>query len=123
MLVRINVALGALFICAGLIAGYSCWTLLESNARREVLSEAGLMLDSATAVRAYTANEILPLLAERMKEHISSAKHSFLRSDAEFPESSRAAPAVHLQGGDPQSDQPARSAGGLGGRHHSALQE
>ena len=66
LLIRINAALGAVFALAALIAGYLCWTLLENNARHEVLAEAGLMLDSATAVRAYTASEILPLLEARM---------------------------------------------------------
>jgi HAMP domain-containing protein len=93
VLVRINLALGALFICAGLIAGYSCWTLLESNARREVLSDAALMLDSAFAMRAYTANEILPLLQEEMKSAFPpqsipfyAATQHFLRLRERHPE-------------------------------------
>ena len=93
MLVRINLALGALFVCAGLIAGYSCWTLLESNARREVLSDAALMLDSAFAMRAYTANEILPLLQEDMKSTFPpqsipfyAATQHFLRLRERHPE-------------------------------------
>jgi HAMP domain-containing protein len=93
VLVRINVALGALFICAGLIAGYSCWTLLESNARREVLSDAALMLDSAFAMRAYTASEILPLLQEDMKSTFPpqsipfyAATQHFLRLRERHPE-------------------------------------
>jgi len=42
--------------------------MLEANAQREVLAEAGLMMDSAAAVRSYTAKEILPLISARMKE-------------------------------------------------------
>jgi HAMP domain-containing protein len=67
LLLRINLALGAVFICAALVGGYACWTILEANARREVFAEAGLMMNSASAIRAYTATEILPLLQERMK--------------------------------------------------------
>jgi HAMP domain-containing protein len=67
LLLRINLALGAVFICAAMVFGYACWTILEGNARREVLAEAALMMDSAAAVRTYTATEILPLLEDRMK--------------------------------------------------------
>jgi protein-histidine pros-kinase len=67
LLLRINAALGAVFALAALISGYICWNMLEANASREVLTEAGLMMDSAAAVRAYTSNEIVPLLGEHMK--------------------------------------------------------
>jgi HAMP domain-containing protein len=68
LLLRINAALGAIFAVAGLIAAYACWSILENNARHEVLAEASLMLDSASAVRTYTANEIDPLLNDHMKD-------------------------------------------------------
>jgi HAMP domain-containing protein len=68
LLLRINAALGGVFLLAFALAGYICWTMLESNAQREVLAEAGLMMDSAAAVRSYTSNEILPLISARMKE-------------------------------------------------------
>src|SRR6202521_3547053 len=68
LLIRINLALGAVFIAAALIAGYACRSILEANAQREVFVEAGLMMDSALAIRAYTANEILPLLSEQIQE-------------------------------------------------------
>jgi nitrogen fixation/metabolism regulation signal transduction histidine kinase len=68
LLFRINAALGAVFLIAALLAGYVCKTMLEANAQREVLAEAGLMMDSAAAVRTYTAKEILPLISARMKD-------------------------------------------------------
>jgi HAMP domain-containing protein len=68
LLLRINAALGGVFLLAFALAGYICWTMLESNAQREVLAEAGLMMDSAAAVRSYTSNEILPLISAGMKE-------------------------------------------------------
>jgi HAMP domain-containing protein len=68
LLLRINAALGGVFLFAFALAGYICWTMLESNAQREVLAEAGLMMDSAAAVRSYTSNEILPLISAGMKE-------------------------------------------------------
>jgi protein-histidine pros-kinase len=45
--------------------------MLRANARREAIREAGLMMGSALAIRAYTASEIVPLLSEPMQ-------HSFL---------------------------------------------
>jgi hypothetical protein len=40
LLVRINLALGAVFVAAALIAGYACRSILEANAQREVFAEA-----------------------------------------------------------------------------------
>ncbi|TCI06605.1 DUF3365 domain-containing protein [Dyella soli] len=39
---------------------------LQENATREVLAQAGLMLDSAAAIRTYTETEIGPLLDDKM---------------------------------------------------------
>jgi HAMP domain-containing protein len=93
LLVRINLALGAVFIAAAVIAGYACRTILEANAQREVFADAGLMLDSALAIRAYTANEILPLLSERFQEEFPpqsvpfyAATQNFLRLRDRHPE-------------------------------------
>jgi HAMP domain-containing protein len=68
LLVRINVVLGAVSLAAAALAAYACWIILEGNARREVLAEAGLMMDSAAAIRSYTAGEILPLLEKPMSD-------------------------------------------------------
>jgi HAMP domain-containing protein len=93
LLIRINLALGAVFIAAALIAGYACRTILEANAQREVFAAAGLMMDSALAIRAYTANEILPLLSERIQEEFPpqsvpfyAATQNFLRLRERHPE-------------------------------------
>jgi HAMP domain-containing protein len=68
LLIRINLVLAIVSVCAALLAGYVGWNILEANARREVLAEAGLMMESAVAMRAYTASEILPLLEPRMQD-------------------------------------------------------
>src|ERR1700730_8801705 len=86
LLIRINLALGAVFIVAALIAGYACRTILEANARREVFAEAGLMMDSALAIRAYTANEILPLLSARMQEEFPPQSVPFYAASQNFLE-------------------------------------
>jgi HAMP domain-containing protein len=84
LLFRINAVLGAVLVAAALIAGYVCWGILESNAQREVLAEAAMMLDSATAVRVYTANEILPLLAGSMKESFPPQSVPFYAATQNF---------------------------------------
>jgi protein-histidine pros-kinase len=93
LLIRINLALGAVFIAGALIAGYACRTILEANAQREVFDEAGLMMDSALAIRAYTVNEILPLLSARIQEEFPpqsvpfyAATQNFLRLRERHPE-------------------------------------
>jgi len=82
--VKFNAVLLAAFALAALLAGWVCWRVLENNARREVLSEAGLMLDSATAVRAYTANEILPLLKDHMQEEFPPQSSPFYAATQNF---------------------------------------
>ena len=46
---------------------FVCWSVLQANARHEVIREAGLMMDSALATRTYTSSEILPLLEGRLR--------------------------------------------------------
>jgi HAMP domain-containing protein len=84
LLIRISVALVAVFVAAALVAGYVCRGILETNARREVFAEAGLMMDSALAIRAYTANEILPLLGERIKEEFPPQSVPFYAATQNF---------------------------------------
>jgi HAMP domain-containing protein len=93
LLIRINLALGAVFMLAALTAGYACRSILEANAQREVFTEAGLMMDSALAIRNYTANEILPLLSGRMEGDFPpqsvpfyAATQNFLQLRARHPE-------------------------------------
>lgn len=68
LLVRLNVLFIIAFAVVGGIAREVCASLQQADARREVLSTAGLMLDSALASRAYTADEIDPLLVSHMQD-------------------------------------------------------
>jgi HAMP domain-containing protein len=93
LLIRINLALGAVFVVGATIAGFACWSILAANAQREVFAQAGLMMDSALAIRAYTANEILPLLGERIQQEFPpqsvpfyAATQNFLRLRQRHPE-------------------------------------
>lgn len=68
LLLRLNVVFVIAFTLAGWLAHEVFASLQQSDARREVLATAGLMLDSALASRAYTADEIDPLLVGHMQD-------------------------------------------------------
>lgn len=93
LLSRINIALAAVFVVAAIIAGYACRDILETNARREVFAQAGLMMDSALGIRDYTADEIVPLLSERIQSEFPpqsipfyAATQNFVRLRERHPE-------------------------------------
>lgn len=67
LLVRINLALVVVFAIGASVTGLICRSVLQNNAEREIRTEAGLMMDSALAVRDYTAKEIAPLLHAQMQ--------------------------------------------------------
>lgn len=65
---KFNLVLLAI-LAAGLAASaYVSWTLLQRNAREEVLRNGGLMMEAALAIRGYTVKQVKPhidpLLAE-----------------------------------------------------------
>lgn len=84
LLLRINLASGAVFVVAALIGGYAFLGILQGNAKREVLAEAGLMMDSALAIRAYTAAEIVPLLGQRMADDFPPQSIPFYAATQNF---------------------------------------
>lgn len=77
LLLKVNVALGAAFLAAALLLVLWYRFVLQTYATQELQSRAALMLDSAVAMRTYTADEIVPLLAERMQRE-------FLPQDVPF---------------------------------------
>lgn len=66
MLLRINLILLVAFALGMLAISVIVTSTLQRNATREVLAQAGLMLDSAAAIRSYTETEIDPLLDDKM---------------------------------------------------------
>jgi protein-histidine pros-kinase len=93
LLVRINLVLGATLVLAAIALGYGCRSLLQANAKHQVVREAGLMMDSALATRSYTSSEIRPLLESRMKTEFLpqgvpfyAATQNFLKLREQHPE-------------------------------------
>jgi HAMP domain-containing protein len=60
------VMLAAFLVGLGLAAAFS-YSLVEQDARQQVLQEARLMIEQASAVRDYTDQEVGPLLADQSK--------------------------------------------------------
>jgi len=71
LIAKFNLVLIGVFSIALLVTGALSYRILQQNARQEVIERAGMMMESALAVRGYTIGEIRPLLALQMK-------HSFL---------------------------------------------
>jgi HAMP domain-containing protein len=93
LLVRINLVLIVAFTLAALAVGFACSAMLQENAKQETLRQAGLMMDSALSMRAYTSAEIVPLLnAQMQKEFLPqsvpsyAATQNFLHLHAKHPE-------------------------------------
>lgn len=64
---KFNLAMLAAFVAGLALAAVLLYEATKADARREVLREASILMSTASAVRAYTASEITPLLAEQSK--------------------------------------------------------
>jgi protein-histidine pros-kinase len=67
LIAKFNLVLSTVLIVAFVITGVLSYQLLQNNARQEVVERAGMMMESALAMRSYTIGEIRPLLALQMK--------------------------------------------------------
>jgi protein-histidine pros-kinase len=67
LLLKFNLVLLALFAAAIGATSAIFWNLVQHNAREEVYYNAKLLIDSASAVRAYTLRRIYPLLLTQVK--------------------------------------------------------
>ncbi len=68
LLLKVNIGL---FACFGLGLAVIAWhanSVLQENAKREVLGNARLMMDAAMTARDYTSTEIKPLLEKLQKD-------------------------------------------------------
>ena len=59
---RFNLALFALFVVVGIGAAVATQKLVYDGARRDLVRSAALMMESATAVRSYTFDQVRPRL-------------------------------------------------------------
>ena len=68
LLVRMNLAMLIVFAIGASVAGWIAHSILQDNAKREVIDQARLIMESASAMRKYTAEEIQPLLAGQLQD-------------------------------------------------------
>lgn len=90
---KFNLVMAAAFLIGLGLAGLLSYTLVHDNARREVLNEAAVMNGQASAISAYTAREIAPLLAAQMNSRFLpqsipawSAQTNFRTLQQNFPD-------------------------------------
>jgi HAMP domain-containing protein len=67
LLLKFNLIFLLVFVAGVLGAGKISYDLLQRNAKQEVLDHARLTMEKAVAVRAYTNEQIRPLLETQMK--------------------------------------------------------
>ncbi len=60
---KFNFVLSSVFLVGFVAAGVIAQRLLQDNARQQVVREARLMLEAATAIRTYTVDHVRPYLA------------------------------------------------------------
>jgi len=65
---KFNLSLLAVMALGLSVSGYFLHDLLQKNARDEVLHEAGLLMESALAIRAYTVDHVRPRLMKQLEE-------------------------------------------------------
>jgi protein-histidine pros-kinase len=67
LLVKFNLVFVAIFLVGLAASGYVSWTLLQRNAQEEIVQNARLLMEKSLAVRAYTVNQIRPLLEAQLE--------------------------------------------------------
>jgi protein-histidine pros-kinase len=67
LMLKFNLVFVGVFLLGLLIAGRVSSTLLQDNARDEILQNARIMMESMLAQRAYTNTQIKPLLETQMR--------------------------------------------------------
>ena len=68
LFLKFNLILILVFAVALVLAGYISNSLLQKNARTQIVQIARIMMQSALATRGYTNKQIKPLLAPRLAD-------------------------------------------------------
>ena len=59
---KFNLVLVGVFVVGLVVSGYTSYELLRRNAEDDVVRSAGLMMETALAIRGYTISQVRPLL-------------------------------------------------------------
>ena len=64
---KFNIVLLALFVVGFVLTGVISYSVLQANAREEILDNARVMMESALASRSYTNSQVTPLLETQLR--------------------------------------------------------
>jgi protein-histidine pros-kinase len=64
---KFNIVLLALFAVGFILTGFVSYSVLQANAREEILDNARVMMESALASRSYTNSQVKPLLETQLR--------------------------------------------------------
>jgi HAMP domain-containing protein len=64
---KFNIVLLALFAVGFILTGFISYSVLQSNAREEILDNARVMMESALSSRSYTNSQVTPLLETQLR--------------------------------------------------------
>lgn len=99
---KFNLVMLAAFLIGLSLAAALAWRIVQDNARREVLQDAAIMMEQASAIRGYTSREIGPLLADQNRIHFLpqtvpawAAQTNFRKLQQDFPDYSYREPALN----------------------------
>jgi len=67
LILKFNLVFVLVFLAGLAAAGYVSWTLLQQNARDEIVQNARLVMETALSTRSYTSSQVGPLLSTQMK--------------------------------------------------------
>jgi len=65
---KFNIVLTLVFAAGMAVSAFVSYELLQSNAKQEVLRNAGLMMEAALSIRGYTVKEVKPHLESQLAE-------------------------------------------------------
>jgi HAMP domain-containing protein len=68
LLSKFNAVIMVVFVLGLGVTAWITWTILQANARTEIVARAGLMMEAALSTRSYTIKEIAPLLRPHMQD-------------------------------------------------------
>jgi protein-histidine pros-kinase len=67
LILKFNLVFLLVFLIGFAVAGWVSWSLLQRNARDEIVQHARLVMEAALATRSYTSSQVGPLLETQMK--------------------------------------------------------
>jgi len=93
LLLKFNLVLFLVFAIGLVTTGLVCRSLLQQNAKAEIMENARIMMEAAIAVRTYTATQIKPLLETQMKYSFLPQSVPAYSANAYFGQLQKAFPA------------------------------